>query len=165
MMQRQFMHLRTRLVAFNVTGCITFGIILVGQSFIETWVGPDFSASYIVATALIIPQLLIHMQQVENTQLFVNDKIRYRAFSMIATGVFTIVSSVLLIPKLGAVGSAIAIAGSNFIIMFIVMNIVYHKHLGFSIHQYLKDCSHYSLPIVGLWYFTYWCVTRYCLLI
>ena len=133
-----------------VTGCITFGIILVGQSFIETWVGPDFSASYIVATALIIPQLLIHMQQVENTQLFVNDKIRYRAFSMMATGVFTIVSSVLLIPKLGAVGSAIAIAGSNFIIMFIVMNIVYHKHLGFSIRQYLKELVPLFIAYCGI---------------
>lgn len=127
-----------------ITGCITFGIILIGQSFIEAWVGPDFSVSYIIATALIIPQLLINMQQVESTQLFVNNKIRYRAFSMMATAVLTIGSSVLLIPDLGAIGSAIAIAGSNFVIMFVIMNIVYHRHLGFSLRQYLMEL----LPLI-----------------
>lgn len=44
-----------------VTGCIAFGIILVGRPFIEAWVGPDFSTSYVVAGALIIPQLFINM--------------------------------------------------------------------------------------------------------
>ncbi len=127
-----------------VTGCLVFGIILVGQSFINAWVGPDFSSSYIVAAALVIPQLLINMQQVESTQLFVNDKIRYRAFSMMTTAVLTIVSSVFLIPRLGAIGSAIAIASSNFFIMFVVMNIVYHKYLGFSLHCYMKELT----PIV-----------------
>ncbi len=124
-----------------VTGCIAFGIILVGRPFIEAWVGPDFSTSYVVAGALIIPQLFINMQQVESTQLFVNNKVRYKAFIMLITAVFTIVASVFLIPLFGAVGSAVAIAGSNFLFLFIVMNIVYHKCLGFSFCQYLKELS------------------------
>lgn len=133
-----------------VTGCIVFGIILIGQSFIEAWVGPDFSTSYIVAAALIIPQLLINMQQVESTQLFVNNKIRYRSYCMVATAISSIVISVLLIPKFGAIGSAIAIASSNFAIMFVIMTLIYHKHLGFSIRHYVRELT----PLV----FAYACV-------
>ena len=124
-----------------VTGFVGLGIILVGQAFIEAWVGPDFSNSYLVAVALIIPQLFIHMQQVESTQLFVQNKIKFKAFPMLLTSITSIIMSVFLIPRYGAVGSAIAIAISNFFFMFILMNCIYHHHLGSSIRKYCRELS------------------------
>lgn len=122
-----------------ITGFVALGIILTGPDFIEAWLGPDFSKSYLVAAFLVIPQLLINMQQIENTQLFTIGKIKYKTLAMALTAASTIVLSVVLIPRLGALGSGVAITVSNFLFMVVLMNFYYHKHLGFTPIQYVME--------------------------
>lgn len=122
-----------------ITGFVALGIILTGPDFIEAWLGPDFSKSYLVAASLVLPQLLINMQQIESTQLFTIGQIKYKTLAMALTALSTIVLSVILIPRLGALGSGVAITMSNFLFMVVLMNFYYHKHLGFSPIHYVGE--------------------------
>lgn len=140
-----------------ITGFVAMGIILVGRDFIEAWVGPDFSSSYIIAALLVVPQLLINMQQIESIQLFTDGKIKYKSLAMTLTAISSIIISVVLIPQWGALGSAVAITTSNFIFMVVLMNGFYHKYLGFSPIKYVLELS--SL-IVG-----FVCVSTCCFVI
>jgi len=122
-----------------ITGFVALGIILVGPDFIEAWLGADFSKSYLVAASLVIPQLLVNMQQIESTQLFTIGRIKYKTLAMALTAVSTMVLSVVLIPRLGALGSGLAITVSNFLFMVVLMNFYYHKHLGFTPIRYVWE--------------------------
>lgn len=124
-----------------ITGFVALGILLTGSDFIEAWLGPDFSKSYLVAASLVVPQLLINMQQIETTQLFTDGKIKYKTWAMALTAISTILLSVAFIPKLGALGSGLAITISNFLFMVVLMNFYYYRYLGFSPIRYLGELS------------------------
>lgn len=115
-----------------ITGYITMGVILTGQDFMLAWMGKDYIRSYFVMTLLIIPLTLTSIQQIESSCLLAANKIKYRAFLMIATAISSISLSIVLIPYFGAIGAAIGISCSNFCIMFIGMNIIYKRCLNIS---------------------------------
>ena len=122
-----------------ITGFVALGVILVGKDFFAAWMGPDFSRSYFVSVMLIVPQVLIFLRQIESSYLLAADKIRYQSYCMILTAISSVISSIILIPQMGAIGSAIGISCSNFIFMFMGTNYIYYKYLHFSLFSFLKS--------------------------
>lgn len=122
-------------------GFLILGIVLLGKSFIVLWVGDVFLNSYYVAVFLIISPLIINMQQIESTLLFVMDKMRYKSIMLILMAICSIIMSIILTPKFGAVGTACAICIANFIFMIIGMNIVYVYVTKYNIKLFLKNIA------------------------
>lgn len=121
----------------QIVGFVIMGIVLTGKLFIEAWVGSTFQQSYYILIFLVINGFFTFSQAIESTQLFAINKIKYRSFMMLLTALVSVVLSMLLIPKFGAIGSAIAICVSNFLFMVIGMNIVYYKVLNFDVFRFV----------------------------
>ncbi len=112
-----------------ISGFVIFGVIVSGEFFIKAWMGNMFEKSYYVALFLVTPGLIIFSQQVEQSYLFISGLIKYRTILMCFTAISSLIFSITLTPKYGAVGPAIAISISSFLFMAIGMNVVYHKIL------------------------------------
>lgn len=108
-----------------VVGCGITGIVCIGNDFIHLWVGPDFSQSYIVAFLLSIPCIVMLCQPIESTDLLASDKVHYQALMWLGTAAISLPVSILLAPKFGAIGSAIAISIGSIIFRCIGNNVVY----------------------------------------
>ncbi|TJX62219.1 polysaccharide biosynthesis protein [Soehngenia saccharolytica] len=123
-----------------VSGIIIIGFIALGQEFIILWVGEGFRNSYFVAVFLILPYIVSLTQEIANTMLIAQNKVRYRAITTTISAVISIVLSVLLSPIYGAIGSAIAIFIGKIFGTVILMNIIYYKALKINIIQFFKEC-------------------------
>jgi len=121
-----------------ISGYIIFAIFTTGATFIEAWVGKDFSDSYIVASLLIIPGLITYSQQIEGIKLLTDNKIGYKSIMMICTAISSVILSYIFTSSYGAIGAATAICISNFIFMNVGMNIIYVKILEFKLSSFLK---------------------------
>ena len=119
-----------------ISGFIIFGIIVSGSQFIYAWLGEIFANSYYVASVMVIPGLIINSQQIEQSKLCVENKIYLHSSMMLLTAISSVTISIILVPKYGAIGAAIAIASSNLVFMAIGMSLIYHKFLKFDARKF-----------------------------
>jgi len=132
-----------------IVGFIIAGIVIFGKSFVLLWMGDEFAESYIVAICLIIPGIITLTQEIANSLLFVENKIRYRAILFISASGISVVVGVLLAPYYGATGVAVGVLIALLICHVIGMNIVYHKVLKLDIIDFFRQC-HFKmfLPMI-----------------
>ena len=133
-----------------IVGFIITGIVILGKPFILLWMGNEFVSSYIVAICLIVPGIIILTQEIANSLLLVENKIRYRAIIFLAASGVSVVTGVLLAPYYGAVGVALGVLIALLLCHIIGMNIVYHKVLKLDVIGFFRQC-HFKmlLPMIA----------------
>ena len=131
-------------------GILIIGIITLGKQFITFWMGSDFTESYYVALFLILPGFITLTQEIGSTLLFVLNELKYRAYLLVGASIISVLISVLLAPKFGAVGSAIGIFISLFSCHVIGMNYIYWKITKIDIPRFFKECYLKMLFPLGL---------------
>ncbi|MGI6710757.1 MAG: polysaccharide biosynthesis C-terminal domain-containing protein [Bacilli bacterium] len=119
-------------------GLIILGFYLLGPEFVNLWVGEDLEPAALVGFFLVVTGLFTYTYGIAYTYLLVVKKVKYYALSLIISLVITLTSAVFLIPHYGALGASIAIFGGNFIGQVIIMNIFYHKIIGFNMIDFYK---------------------------
>jgi O-antigen/teichoic acid export membrane protein len=102
--------------------------------------GNDFKGSFLIAILLIFPGFFILTQEIASTLLYVENEIKYKAILYISSSVVSVILSLLLIPKYGALGAAIGIFIALMIFHVIGMNIVYYKIMKINIFYFFKEC-------------------------
>ena len=122
-----------------VIGLLITGVVVLGKSFIQLWMGADFILSYYVVLFLVVPGIITLSQEIAYTLLFVENEIKYRAILFILASVISIIIGVLLIPKLGALGPAIGVGTALILCHVVGMNIVYSKVLKLEIARFFKS--------------------------
>ena len=135
-------------IQFLVTGFVAIGVLLIGDTFISVWVGNDFHKSYYIAILLIIPTLLTNLQQIESTLLFVSNQLKYESYMEVLTAITSVIVSVMLIPKIGALGAGVGICVGNLLFKFVGMNIIYHNKLCANTLSFVKLFVRFSLSYV-----------------
>jgi O-antigen/teichoic acid export membrane protein len=133
-----------------MVGLLLVGIITLGKQFITLWMGPDFEDSYYVALFLIIPGIVTLTQEIGSTLLYVVNELKYRAFLFIGASTVSVIISVILAPKYGAIGSAIGICVATILCHIMGMNIVYWKVAKIDIPRFFRECYMKMLPPLGL---------------
>ena len=130
-----------------IAGSIIFGILSLGYPFIKLWVGDSFENSYFVVICLLIPNLILLTQEIANTLIWVENKVKFRALIYIACGFISTTLSIIAAPRFGAIGCGMAILCS-LLISIIVMNRFYSKVLHLNICRFYKDCHFRIVPIM-----------------
>lgn len=133
-----------------ISGYLILGILLTGSTFINAWMGESFFQSYYVASLMVIPGFIIYSQQIELALLYAENKIHFQSIMMTLTAFVSIILSLILIPKLGAVGAALSISVANIFFMVIGMNLIYWKELNFNILNYLKLILKFISIFIGV---------------
>ena len=142
--------IRVGRIQLFLVGILLIGIITLGKQFITLWMGPDFKDSYYVALFLILPGFITLTQEIGSTLLYVVNELKYRAFLFIGASIVSVIISILLAPKYGAVGSVIGIFTALIICHVIGMNFVYWKVLKIDIPRFFRECYVKMLLPLGL---------------
>lgn len=133
---------------FVLNGLIVAGLFVVGQSFINLWMGPDYSSAYYGILLVVAPGLFYNSLQIANTTMIVQKKVRITAWVNIATGLINVALSFPLSKFLGMTGACISICVA-YIVRAVCLNIIYHRQLPLDIPGFIKNCYlRMSVPVV-----------------
>ncbi len=123
-----------------IVGLLYAGFLTLGKDFVELWLGNDFSGAYLIAVLLITPSLITLTQQIASTALMAKNLVRYQCFGVVIMSVISIVLSIILSPKFGALGAGIAIFIGTTLGGVIVMNLVYSRILRMNLTLFFREC-------------------------
>lgn len=147
----ELLRLMTRVGRINlsIVALIVLGFAAAGRDFVSLWLGAGFEDVYTCTLLMILPNVIYFPQQIGRTMLVVDNKIKYQALIYVIMGVFNVAASFLLIPFLGVLGSAIAIA-ITYCIRFVLMTVVFHRSLKINMASFYFNCYvKMLLPIFG----------------
>lgn len=126
-------------------GIIFIGFVLLGKEFISLLFGVEYIDSYYCTLLICAYGIIAYPQQIANTYMMVENKMKKKAISAIICLVIDIVLSVLFGLFWGAIGVSLAICISLFIYT-IFMNILYVKDLKLNIAKFFINCHLKLLP-------------------
>lgn len=118
---------------FLVIGLVVSGFIVFGKQFIFIWVGPDYADSYTIALLTIIPLSIPLIQNTGISILVAQNKQKFRSIVYFIIAVINVISTYLVVPKLGGIGAALCSCVSYLVGQGVVMNIYYDKVIGIDI--------------------------------
>lgn len=150
--ESQLTQLMIRVGRFHIftLGAIYVGFICLGSSFVNLWMGEDYTLVYSCALFLIFPSLIYVPQQVATVALLAKDIVRAQAIIYVAMGVVNLALSVILIPILGITGAALSICLS-YLLKTAALNYLYKRELKINLRQYFTSAYARWLPIaVGI---------------
>jgi O-antigen/teichoic acid export membrane protein len=134
-------------IQFILLSCILIGFIVFGQEFITVWVGSNYMEAYWISLIILIPFTIDLIQNLGLTILQAKSLYTYRAKIYFITAIGSIILSLVLSVKFGAIGAAIATGFAMFVGNGIVMNIFYYKNVGIDIPRFWSQIAKLLLPI------------------
>lgn len=137
--EKEINSLMCKVAKFHVytIGLIIIGFICVGSRFVDLWMGKGYEQVYICTVLLMLPSLVDIPQQIAKTSLLTLNIVKQQAGIYVIMATVSVGLSFLLIPKLGAVGAAIAVCCAYFVRTFL-FNLLYKKKLPVKLGQYFK---------------------------
>lgn len=116
-------------------------ILGMGDEFIRCWVGESKTDAYIVLICILVPSLVHFTQAIGNELIYATNNVKYRALVYGVGSCISIVGTIILAPKYGAIGAGIAIGLALMISHVILMNCIYKFKLKLEIGRYFKECQ------------------------
>ena len=136
-------------IQLSMVGVLFVCLITIGQEFVILWMGAEFAESYYIIVLLILPGFVTLTQEIALTLMYVENEIKFKAIIYLSSSILSIIISLFLIPKYGALGAAIGIFTSLIIFQVIGMNIVYYKVMKLDIFYFFKECIlKMALPVL-----------------
>lgn len=126
-------------IQITVIGLIVGGFIALGHSFIiDIWHKADFADTYICSVLLILPSFFYLPQQIANTALVVESRVKQQAMVFVGMGAINVVLSLILSKFYGAIGASISIFVA-YMFRTVVMDIIYYKDMKINIPKFFKE--------------------------
>lgn len=140
--------IRVGRIMIYVISLIVFGIITLGQDFIQLWVGSDFNESYYCAVLIILPSLLQLPQDIGIQAIYAKNKVRKLSIVYVAMAATNIVGAILLSPSLGALGICISICIAYFV-RTIGMDVIFYRDMNIDVVAFFRETFvKMSVPLV-----------------
>lgn len=125
-------------IQMYITSLIVFGVICLGDHFINLWVGEPFKESYLCAVFIVIPSLFHLPQEIGNQTIFAKNKVKKLAIAYVAMAVVNIILSIALVPSYGALGICISISIA-YILRTIGMDVILYKDLKIDVMTFFRE--------------------------
>lgn len=97
-------------IQFFVIGLLFLGLICFGSHFISVWVGEEFSPVYYGMLIMIFPSFISLPQNIAQTTMVAQNKVRYNAYSSLLKAAINIILAFPLSKIWGAWGMCLSIA-------------------------------------------------------
>ncbi len=134
---------------FSIMSIIIVGFALLGKSFINLWMGEQYSVAYYGILLVILPCLIYNSLQIANTALTVQKKVNIQAGIVLGVGVINVILSFVFSSWWGVIGSCVSIFLA-YSIRNIAYLVVHHKITGVNIPLFIKKCYfRLSVPMFG----------------
>lgn len=123
------------------------GFILLGQPFLDLWVGSGYSEAYFIALAILVPLTVDVVQNIGLCILQVVDKYSFRGMTYFFMSLANIVLVVLFAPRYGALGAALCSGVLMLLVNGPIMNVYYEKIIGLDVIAFWKNMIRIMFPI------------------
>ena len=134
---------------YFVIGLVFTGFVVVGEKFISLCYTQSRINAYYVGVVMVFPQLFYAPQQIAQTTVSVENKVKFQAIVHVMVAVLNVALAYPLTRAFGAVGAAFSICIVYFVRMAI-MNYVYHKELHINMLNFYKECYAKMFPPIIL---------------
>lgn len=133
----------------NIIACGIFGgMIILGENFIELWVGKEFIEVWPVIIILILPVVFTSTTSSANIIADAMLKKLARSMILIVTAILNLVITIIAVNKIGYVGAAIGTSVSIILGEIILLNIYYYKEIKLNIIRMYKEIFCGILPAI-----------------
>lgn len=134
LIEKKFYNISKFILIF--TGLFLVGIIIVGESFLQLWLGSEFKEAYLGIILVLIPTFMYLPSMIPNNILLVNNKLKGQAITYLIMGIINIILVYILSTKYGVIGATIAIFIS-YMFRNIAMLLIYKKNININWLNYL----------------------------
>ncbi len=135
---------------FILLGLVFIEFLCIGHDFMISWMGIDFVKAWPCALILFVPDILLFSQQIANTAVIAENKVKQQAVGYIIMAVVCLATSFVLSRPLGAIGACISIA-MGYLVLFVYMNILYYRQMNINVFAFFKECYFkLSLPMLAV---------------
>lgn len=131
-------------IQFYIISLILTGFTVFGRQFIGLWVGMEYQDAYIVALLVMVPLGIPLIQSIALQIIVAKNKHQFRAILFLVVAILNIIGTILLIPRLGIIGAAIATCVAYMIGPVILMNWYYSKRIGIDIKGFWANITKIS---------------------
>lgn len=118
---------------FLLLGAALFGFLVLGQKFVECWLGTTFKDVYIIGIILLTPATLELCVNTCLTILRAANKLGFRTIILCATTIINLFITIWGVGYFGYVAAAVGTAVSVVLGSLIIMNIYYYKEININI--------------------------------
>ena len=128
-----------------IVGGIVLGFVLLGQWFVDLWIGDGYNGLWIGALAVMLVYLLSVPMQIASTAMTVSNHVDLQSKVRMAATVLTVALGVPLSSALGAFGASLAIAAGS--LLSVGLNCVFYRtKLGVGLGRYFRQVYSIWLP-------------------
>lgn len=135
-------------IQFLILSLVGSGFVFFGQIFIKLWTGEGFKESYFVALLLILPVLIPLTQNLGIEIQRAQNKHHHRSIIYCFIAIVNVVLTIVLCPRYGAIGAALATAIAMSLGEGLVLNIYYHKVCHINIIIFWKNISRMAIGLI-----------------
>lgn len=126
-------------IQFIIVGLILAVFVSLGEEFIMLWLGSDYSDSYLAAIFILVPMIFSSSQQIAETVVSIENKVREQSGIFIAMAIVNIALTIPLSSVYGVIGAACSICVA-YILRTVLMNVLYCKQLKINVFAFYKAC-------------------------
>ena len=131
-----------------VLGLFLSGFVLIGEVFIELWVGPSYELAYYIVMILMLAFSLDLIQNLGLVIMQAKGNYSFRAYTLIICAVLNVFISIPIIKIYGSIGTAVVTSIFVFIGNVFVLNIYYHKVLKLNMIRYWRHIGKLIVLVV-----------------
>lgn len=151
-------------VQIYIIGLMCVGFICVGHEFIQVWLGGGYEEVYVCALLIILPSFLQLPQEIGNTTIVAEGKVKLQAYAFIFMAILNLAMAYPLTKHLGVVGLCLSIMIS-YLARTILMDMIFYRVLHINVFKFFKESYIRILPSLLLaivlslafnHYCTYW---------
>ncbi|MFI3316344.1 MAG: oligosaccharide flippase family protein [Rikenellaceae bacterium] len=152
---------RTGRMQFSVMAFILTGFILLGRPFITLWAGEPYALAYPITLLLFVPLTVPLIQNMGITILQAQNRMRFRSIVYLIIALLSLVASIIVAPKYGAMGCAVATASALFAGQVVVMNIYYQRCVGIDIVGFWREIGKMSIVPISVLFAGYHVIKQF----
>ncbi len=134
---------------YALNGLIIAGFTVLGQNFINLWMGAEYIDAYYGIVLVTVPGLFFNSLQIANTAMIMEKKVNIQAIVNVSVGLINVVLSLVFSSIFGVIGACISIFVA-YMVRAIALNVIYHKVMKFDIPSFIKNCYIRMAPPIVL---------------
>ncbi len=115
------------------------GFVVFGREFLYLWLGKGFEDVYLLSLIMMVPVILTLIQNVCLSILRAKNMMVFRTVQLFIAGIFNAIVTVIGTKLYGYFAAAVGTGLSILLFSVIMMNIYYHKRIGFRIFKFYHD--------------------------
>jgi len=160
--RNEIMNLMIRIgrIQIYIIGFICVGFICVGREFIQVWLGDGYEDVYICALLIILPSLLQLPQEIGNTTVVAEGKVKLQAYAFIIMAAVNLALAFPMTKYFGVIGLCASIMIA-YIIRTILMDVIFYRQLHIDVFTFFRESYFKILPSLILVIIVCFCIYNY----